>query len=58
MTRLKPSARPDSDDATASALADSRAAIRRLHRAPELWRSVGYRPDPAIERYAKDLATP
>jgi ribosomal protein S18 acetylase RimI-like enzyme len=26
--------------------------------APELWRSVGYRPDPAIERYAKDLTTP
>ena len=23
--------------------------------APQLWRSVGYRPDPAIERYAKDL---
>ena len=26
--------------------------------APELWRSVGYRPDPAIERYARDLPAP
>jgi ribosomal protein S18 acetylase RimI-like enzyme len=26
--------------------------------APDFWRSVGYRFDPAIERYAKDLPTP
>ena len=25
--------------------------------APEFWRSVGYDPDPATERYAKDLTT-